>query len=219
LGNLEATYRTKIKRLPKRASYNKKIINKILDCSFVCHIGFNIADQPFVIPTCYGVENEKIFFHGSAASRMLDHIKTGSEICIAVTIVDGIVLARSAFHHSINYKSLVIFGKAAEITGKEEKIKALKIITEHIIPGRWDDVRKPNKKELNATLVFSLNLDEVSAKVREGGPSDEDADMDLNIWAGVLPLKVVPGEPVADYSLNKNILLPEYTKNYKIQKS
>ncbi len=211
---IRVTEKTKIKRLPKRSSYDFKEITKILDDSFVCHIGFSINGQPFVIPTCYGRKNDEIFFHGAKTSRMLGHIKTGSEICITITLLDGIVLARSAFHHSINYRSVVLFGKANELTNPKEKIKALKIITEHIISGRWNDVRKPNEKELNATSVFSLKIDEASAKVREGGPVDDKEDMNLNVWAGVLPLKIISGKPMKDSKLNKNIILPDYIKNY-----
>ena len=211
---IRVTEKTKIKRLPKRASYDFKKITKILDDSFVCHIGFSINGQPFVIPTCYGRKNDEIFFHGAKTSRMLGHIKTSSEICVTITLLDGIVLARSAFHHSINYRSVVLFGKANELTNPKEKIKALKIITEHIIFGRWNDVRKPNEKELNATSVFSLKIDEASAKVRKGGPVDDMEDMDLNVWAGVLPLKIISGKPMKDSKLNKNIILPEYIKGY-----
>ncbi len=211
---MQPTEKSKIKRLPKRAVYDFKKISKILDDSFVCHIGFSINDQPFVIPTCYGRKEDEIFFHGSKGSRMLEHIKTGVEICITITLLDGIVLSRSAFHHSINYRSVVLFGNAKELTNPKEKTKALKIITEHIIPGRWKDVRKPNEKELNATSVFSLKINEASAKVREGGPVDDKKDMDLNVWAGVLPLKIIPGKPVNDPKLNGNILLPDYIKGY-----
>jgi nitroimidazol reductase NimA-like FMN-containing flavoprotein (pyridoxamine 5'-phosphate oxidase superfamily) len=212
---IKVTDRSKLKTNAKRAVYDFDTITKILDDAFICHIGFALENQPFVIPTCYGRENDKIFFHGSAGSRMLKHIKTGSDICITVTMVDGIVLARSAFHHSINYRSVVIFGKAEEVTGLVEKTKALEIITEHIIPGRWKDVRRPNKKELNITTVFSMKFDEASAKVREGGPIDEKEDIDLNIWAGVLPLKVITQDPIRDSYLNENIPLPHYLLSYK----
>lgn len=208
------TEKSKIKRLPKRAIYDFKKIAKILDESFVCHIGFSINGQPFVVPTCYGRKNDEIFFHGAKTSRMLGHIKAGSEICVTITLLDGIVLARSAFHHSINYRSVVLFGKAKEITNPTEKTKALKIITEHIIAGRWKDVRKPNDKELMATSVFSLEISEASAKIREGGPVDDMEDMDLNVWAGVLPLKIISDKPVRDSKLNKNIILPDYIKGY-----
>jgi uncharacterized protein len=210
-----ATGRSKVKTNAKRAVYDLETIYKILDDSFLCHIGFVIDNQPFVIPTCYGRENDKIFFHGSVGSRMLKHIKAGNEICIAVSIVDGIVLARSAFHHSINYRSVIIFGKADEITDTNEKTNALKIISEHIVPGRWNDIRKPDKKELNVTSIFSFKIVEASAKIRAGGPVDDKKDMQLNIWAGVLPLKTVPGIPEKDPLLNDNIQLPGYIKKYK----
>lgn len=213
--NIAVTERTKLKRISKRGIYSKKAINDILDETFVCHLGFVINNQPYVIPTCYGRKNNKIYFHGSRESRMLKYLQKGSEVCINITIVDGIVLARSAFHHSINYRSVVIFGKPVEIKEPDEKTEALRIITRHIIPGRWNDVRKPNKKELDITSVFSLKLDEVSAKIRTGGPSDEKTDMELNIWAGVLPLTIIPGTPSADSSVNKNITFPQYLLNYK----
>ena len=211
----KVTEKTKVKRLPKRSVYDFEKIAEILDSSFVCHIGFSINRQPFVIPTCFGRKDDEIFFHGAKTSRMLEHIKSGSEICITVTLIDGIVLARSVFHHSINYRSVILFGNAKEINDPFEKTDALKIITEHIIPGRWSDARKPNEKELNATSVFSLKINEVSAKVRDGGPVDEKEDMGLNVWAGVLPVKIVSGEPVSDPKLNGNISLPGYIKNYK----
>jgi len=218
LNNLNPTTRTKLNRLPKRASYEKEIINKILDDYFVCHLGFTIENQPFVIPTCYGRKDDKMYFHGSVGSRMLKHIKSGAPICITVTNVNGIVLARSAFHHSINYHSVIIFGKANEIIKSTEKTDALKIITEHIIPGRWNDARKPNEKELKQTSVFSLKIIEASAKIREGGPVDEKEDMDLNTWAGVLPLEIKSNEPVKDKLLIKDIPLPDYIKNFKMNR-
>lgn len=213
--NLNVTEKTKVKRLAKRAVYDFEAISKILDDSFICHLGFVIDVQPFVIPTCFGREDDRIYFHGSVGSRMLKHIKTGPGICITVTNVDGIVLARSAFHHSINYRSVVIFGKAEEIIEPVEKTNALNVITEQIIPGRWNDVREPNEKELKQTSVFSIKISEASAKVREGGPVDENEDMNLNVWAGVLPLKIVPGNPVRDSALKENIYFPDYIKNYK----
>ncbi len=212
---LSVTEKTKVKRLPKRAFYDFETISKILDDTFICHIGFVIDDQPFVIPTCYGRKEDKIYFHGSVGSRMLMHIKKDSGICLTVTNVDGIVLARSAFHHSINYRSVVIIGKAEEINKPDEKAETLKVITDHIISGRWDDVRKPNEKELKQTSVFSIKIDQASAKIREGGPVDEENDMNLNVWAGVLPLKIVSGNPVRDTVLKENIYLPDYIKNYK----
>lgn len=209
------TIRSKVRIGAKRAVYDFETMAKILDDTFLCHIGFVIDGQPFVIPTCYGRKDNQIFFHGAKGSRMLKHIKTGPDICITVSILDGIVLARSAFHHSINYRSVVMFGKAIEITDAVEKINALEIITEQIMPGRWKDARKPNEKELDATSVLSFNIDDASAKIRTGGVNDEQEDMELNVWAGVLPLKLIADEPQADSFLNENIVLPEYLLQYK----
>ena len=215
MNNAFMSERTKVHRLPDRGFYDFETITKILDDTFICHIGFVVENQPYVIPTCFGRENDEIFFHGAKGSRMLKAIKNGSDICITVTILDGIVLARSAFHHSVNYRSVVILGKAKEISESSEKEKALQIITEHIMPGRWNDVRKPNAKELNTTTVLSLNINEASAKIREGAPKDDEEDMDLEIWAGVLPLKIAPQEPIQDSKLKDNILLPGYLSNLK----
>ena len=204
--------RSKVKRLPARADYSFDAISKILDDTFLCHIGFTAENHPFVIPTNYGREGSRIYFHGAKGSRMLKHIKSGNEICVEVSMIDGIVLARSAFHHSVNYRSVVMFGKAEEITEPEEKTNALRIITEHIIKGRWDEVRSPSKKELDATSVFSLKIEEASAKVREGGPVDDPEDMNLNVWAGVLPLKMVPGKLIKSPDLKDDIPLPDYLR-------
>lgn len=209
-GNIKVTERAKVRRIPERGNYSFDTITEILDDTFLCHIGFVVEGQPFVIPTCYGRENDKIYFHGAKASRMLKHMKTGSEICIEVSLLDGVVLARSAFHHSINYRSVIMFGKAVEIIEPDEKIRALKIITNHIVEGRWEDVRSPNEKELNATSVFSFDIEDASAKIREGGPKDEPEDMDLNVWAGILPLKIVSGALIKDPEMKEDIPLPHY---------
>jgi uncharacterized protein len=211
------TERTKIKTNAIRAVYDVESIIKIIDESFLCHIGFTVENQPFVIPVCYGRENNKIFFHGAKGSRMFHALRTGKEICVTISIVDGIVLARSAFNHTINYRSVVIFGKAHELIDPSDKLNALKIITEHIIPGRWNDVRKPTEKELNATSLFSLEINETSAKARTGPPLDDEDDLKLDVWAGVLPLKIIDEDPVRDVNHNsiQNIPLPDYLKNYK----
>ncbi|MGE5806361.1 MAG: pyridoxamine 5'-phosphate oxidase family protein [Ignavibacteria bacterium] len=213
------TERTKIKTNAIRAVYDIESIIKIIDESFLCHIGFAIENQPFVIPVCYGRENDKIFFHGAKGSRMFHALRTGKEICVTISIVDGIVLARSAFNHTINYRSVVIFGKARELIDPAEKTNALNIITEHIIPGRWNDVRKPTDKELNATSIFTLKINEASAKVRTGPPLDDEDDLKLDVWAGVLPLKMVDEEPVKDDSIkeitNNDSDIPEYIRNYR----
>ncbi|MEO8398568.1 MAG: pyridoxamine 5'-phosphate oxidase family protein [Ignavibacteriaceae bacterium] len=213
--NLEPTKKTKVKTIPKRASYDVETINKILDDTFICHIGFVAQDHPFVIPTGFGRKENKLYFHGAKGSRMLKALKNGIDICLTVTLIDGIVLARSAFHHSINYRSVVAFGKAEEIFDQAEKTKALKIISNHIIPGRWEDVRKPNDKELNATAVFSLDINEASAKIRVGNPIDDEEDINLKVWAGVLPLKIIAGNPIPDAILNYEMPVPLYLKNYK----
>jgi uncharacterized protein len=211
--NNQVTKRTKIKRLPKRGFYDRQTINGILDESIVCNIGFIIDNQPFIIPVSFGRKDNEIFFHGAKGSRMFKMLKTGVEICITVTIMDGIVLARSAFHHSMNYRSVVMFGKTEEIDKQDEKTEALKNILDHIIPGRWDEVRKPNEKELNMTSVFRFKINEASAKIRSGSPVDEKEDYDLNVWAGVLPLKIITDDPIRDPLQKENIDIPLYIKN------
>ena len=212
---LKKTIRTKVNRVPKRAVYNKETIYKILDETFICQVAFKIDEQVFIIPTAYGRKGDKIFIHGSNKSRMLNSIKSGVDICINVTLIDGIVAARSIFHHSINYRSVIIFGKGKEIIEPDDKKRALRIITEHIIPGRWDDARQPNEKELEITSVFEFKIDEASAKIRTGPPADEKEDYNLNVWAGVIPLKTVIENPIRDEKLNEDISIPDYIKNYK----
>ncbi len=209
------TYRTKINRQPKRASYDRETIFNILDSSFICHVGFKIEDEVYIIPTAFGRKDNTIFIHGSLKSRMLNALKAGDDICITVTLLDGIVLARSAFHHSFNYRSVVIFSKGKEIIGNNKKLNSLKIISDNIIPGRWEDVRQPNEKELNATSVFEFKIDEASAKIRTGAPIDEKEDYDLKVWAGIIPIKTTLSDPIKDPALNENILFPDYLKHYK----
>ena len=212
---LNITERTKIKRLPKRAFYDTETVYKILDDTFVCQVAFKIDRQVYITPTNFGRKDNQIFIHGSKKSRMLISFESGKDVCISVSLVDGIVLARSAFHHSVNYRSVVIFAKPTKVVNDEEKLDALKTILDHILPGRWEDVRKPNKKELDATSVFSFKIDEASAKIRTGPPVDDKEDLDLNVWAGILPLEIVPKDPVKDELLNKKTLIPDYIINYK----
>jgi nitroimidazol reductase NimA-like FMN-containing flavoprotein (pyridoxamine 5'-phosphate oxidase superfamily) len=214
LTKLNVTGRTKVNRLPKRASYDQNIIYNILDNSFVCHVAFKTDNQINIIPTIYGRKDDKIFIHGSKKSRMLKSFETGEEICISATLVDGIVMARSAFHHSINYRSVIIFGRPEKIETQADKERALQIIFDHFIPCRWNDIRKPNKKELEVTSVFSINISEASAKTREGGPIDDKEDLDLNVWAGVMPLKIISTLPVKSEDLKHGIDLPEYLKKF-----
>jgi len=214
LEKLKKTKRIKINRSPKSAVYKKETIYKILDETFICHIAFKIDREVFIIPTAYGRKDNKLFIHGSNKSRMLWAINSGEDICISVTLVDGIVAARSVFHHSLNYRSVIIFGKGKEIQNNIDKINALKIITEQIIPGRWNDARQPNKKELDVTSVFEFKIDEASAKVRTGPPIDDKEDYILNVWAGVIPLENAAKEPIQDKVQDKSILLPSYIKNF-----
>jgi len=208
------TERTQVKRLPKRGKYDHETVYSILDSGFVCHVGFNADGQPYVIPTNYGRSGDTLYLHGSAASRMLRTLSEGVPVCVTVTHVDGLVLARSAFHHSVNYRSVVILGTARLVEVPAEKMEALRIFTEHVMKGRWDDVRQPTEQELKGTTVLSLPLEEVSAKVRTGGPIDDEADYALPVWAGVLPLETVPKAPLPDARLKTGTPVPAYLKNY-----
>jgi nitroimidazol reductase NimA-like FMN-containing flavoprotein (pyridoxamine 5'-phosphate oxidase superfamily) len=213
------TERTTLKRLPKRGVFDRELVYRILDEGFICHVGFSVDGRPFVIPTGYARVEDQLFIHGSQVSRMLRTLSTGIDVCVTVTLVDGLVLARSAFHHSINYRSVVMFGRAAMIEDREAKLAALFAFSEQVIPGRWDDVRQPTEQELKATTVLSLPLVEVSAKVRTGPPIDDDEDYALNVWAGVLPLKIAAGAPINDPRLPESIETPSYTLNYSREKN
>jgi nitroimidazol reductase NimA-like FMN-containing flavoprotein (pyridoxamine 5'-phosphate oxidase superfamily) len=192
------TERTQVKRLPKRAVYDKAQVYSILDAGYVCHIGFVAGGQPFVIPTGYARAGDRLYIHGLPASRMLRALATGADVCVTVTLIDGFVLARSAFHHSMNYRSVVVFTRARLVTDPEEKLEALRVFVEHVWPGRWAEVRQPNERELNATSVVALPLDEASAKVRTGPPVDDEPDYSLPVWAGVVPVRMELGAPIAD---------------------
>jgi len=194
----QPTGRTQVHRLPKRGVYDKERVYAILDEGFVCHAGFVVDGQPFVIPTGYARSGDTLYLHGSAASRMLRALDKGVSVCVTVTLLDGLVLARSAFHHSMNYRSVVILGQARVVTAVEEKTEALRQFTNHVVPGRWEEVRPPTEQELKGTTVLALPIDEVSAKVRQGPPVDDEEDYALPIWAGVVPIRQVAGVPVAD---------------------
>lgn len=208
------TAKTQVKRVPKRGHYDFETVASILDEGLVCHVGFVVDGQPFVIPTAYGRIDNKVYIHGAGASRMLKSLLTGIEVCLTVTLLDGLVLARSAYHHSMNYRSVVLFGTAEPVVDPAEKMIALKAFTEHVMAGRWDDVRSPNKAELAATSVLSLPIGEASAKIRTGPPIDDAADYDLPIWAGVLPFASIPGMPVADPKLSQEVAVPENVRAY-----
>jgi nitroimidazol reductase NimA-like FMN-containing flavoprotein (pyridoxamine 5'-phosphate oxidase superfamily) len=213
--SLPTTARTKLKRLAKRGSYERETIYQILDEAFVCHVGFIVDGQPFVIPTAFARVGNQLLIHGSAASRMLKALSLEADVCVTVTLIDGLVLARSAFHHSMNYRSVMIFGRAKIVSDEQEKLEALRAFTEHVITGRWKDVRQPSENELKATLVLSLLIDEASAKIRTGAPIDDEADYELDVWAGVIPLRLEAGVPVADTKLKEGIAVPDYTSTYK----
>jgi uncharacterized protein len=214
MDKLPQTARTTLKRLPQRGNYDRELINQILDEGFICHVGFSVEGQPFVIPTGYARVGDRLFIHGSQASRMLRNLGQGIDVSVTVTLIDGLVLARSVFHHSMNYRSVVAFGKATLVDDPDEKLEALRALTEHMIPGRWDDAREPNQRELQLTTVLSLPLMEASAKVRTGPPIDDEEDYELPVWAGAIPLRLVADKPIADPRLPANIEPPGYALKY-----
>jgi nitroimidazol reductase NimA-like FMN-containing flavoprotein (pyridoxamine 5'-phosphate oxidase superfamily) len=215
-GTIAVTARTRLKRLPKRASYDREVINSILDTALVCHVGFAIDGQPYVIPTLQVRIGDRLYIHGSAASRMLGTAAEGTLLAITVTHIDGVVLARSAFHHSVNYRSVIILGVATLVTAHAEKLAVMKGLIDHVAPGRWDHIRQPNEKELNATSVLSIAIDEASAKLRSGGPIDDEADYALTVWAGEIPLTMTALAPVADSRLNPAIRIPAHVAEYRM---
>jgi len=212
------TARTRVVRESVRAVYDRDAIYRILDDSFICHIGFAVDGQPFVIPTAFGRRDDQLYIHGSSASRMLRQMKEGAPVCVTVTLLDGLVFARSIFNQSMNYRSVVILGKAVLVDDPEEKLTALRILSEHILPGRWDDVRQPNERELKATSVLRLPIQEFSAKVRVGPPIDDEEDYSFPTWAGVLPLETKIGEPINDDRLDPGREVPAYVRNYSLQR-
>ena len=213
---LAVTPKTKLRRIPKRGSYDLETIYKILDEGFIAHVGFTGAgEQTFVIPTGYARRGDELLIHGSSASRTMRVLSEEIEICVTVTLIDGLVLARSAFHHSMNYRSVVVLGAAKIIKDENEKIEALRLFTEHIVPGRWREVRLPTTDELKATTVLSLPLTEASAKIRTGHPVDDAEDYALDVWAGVIPLEIKAGEPLLDPLMSREIVRPRYITNYR----
>ena len=207
------TPRTTLGRHPERGTHEREPINRILDEGFVCHVGFVSDGQPYVIPTGYGRVGDNLYLHGSAASRMLCNLENGIAMCVTVTLLDGLVMARAAFSHSMNYRSVVVLGKAHLVEDAKEKMAALQAITEHIVPGRWAETRWPTEQELKATSVLKLPLTEASAKIRTGGPKDKEEDLSFPVWAGVLPLSLVPGTPV-EHEASVVHEVPEYVAQY-----
>lgn len=212
------TTRTRVVREADRAVYDREEANRILDEGFLCHVGFVADGHPFVIPTSYGRKDASLYIHGSAASRMLRNLKEGMPVCVTVTLLEGLVLARSLFNHSMNYRSVVILGKATLVDDPTEKLEALRTLSEHILPGRWDDSRQPNERELKATSVLRVPIEEFSAKVRLGPPIDDADDMAFPTWAGVIPLEMKAGEPINDPKLEAGRDVPEYARNYTRQR-
>src|ERR1700688_3201182 len=212
--NLNPTPRTRIVREPQRAVYDRDAVNQIRDEASLCHVGFAVEGQPFVIPTSYGRKDTSLYIHGSAASRMLRNLDKGVPVCITVTLLDGLVLARSVFNHSMNYRSVVVLGKATLVDDPAEKLAALRVLSEHILPGRWDDSRGPNERELKATSVLRVPIEEFSAKVRVGPAIDDEPDYAFPTWAGVVPLEMVAGKPIDDARLLAGKEVPAYARNY-----
>jgi|TARA_B100000678_G_C18061615_1_gene442927 nitroimidazol reductase NimA-like FMN-containing flavoprotein (pyridoxamine 5'-phosphate oxidase superfamily) len=210
--NTFKTERTRVRRISDRGHYDQDTIYPIIDEAMICHVGFIQNNNPVVIPTIHARLGNTLYIHGSGASRMLKVITNQNNICVTISLIDGIVLARSAFHHSMNYRSVVIFGSGRKIDDPEEKLNALKAVSEHLIPERWDDVRQPNQKELDATTVIAISLEEASAKVRTGPPSDDEDDYKLSVWAGVLPITLIKEELIPDPVLPDKIDIPNYLK-------
>ena len=209
------TARTRVVREPHRGVYDRTEAYKVLDEGFICHVGFAVDGQPFVIPTGYGRDGDNLYIHGSAASRMLRNLDKGIAVCVTVTLLDGLVLARSIFNHSMNYRSVVVLGTAVAVQDRDEKLRALRALSEHILPERWAEVREPNEQELKATLVMRLPIEEFSAKVRKGPPIDDEPDYSFPTWAGVIPLELKAGEPISDVKLQQERPIPEYARNYR----
>lgn len=210
----EKTRRNQVLRMPERGCYDKDTICQIIDEALVCHVGFVQGGQPFVIPTIHARSGDDLIFHGAKGSRMMKHIQAGNEICVAITLLDGLVLARSVSHHSMNYRSVMLFGRGRVVEGEQEKLRGLETLTEHIMPGRWRDARKPSARELDVTSVVAVSIDSASAKMRAGPPHDADEDYRLPIWAGVLPIRQQILEPIDDPKLSEDIPLPDYVINY-----
>lgn len=215
MDTLVQTPRTTLKRRVQRGSYDRAVVNAILDEGLVCHIGFTVDGQPFVTPTTYARIGERLYIHGSIASRMLKNLATGVPMCFTVTLLDGLVLARSAFHHSMNYRSVMVFGTAFEVKDPAERFRAFEAVVNHMMPGRFNATRQPDEQELKATSVLALDINEASAKVRGGGVSDAEEDYALPYWAGVLPMKLMPQSPIPDERLPAGVPVPVEVSTYR----
>jgi len=214
MSEFEKTEQNKVRRAPRRGHYDKKTVYEIVDEALICHVGIVQDGMPFVIPTIHARDGDRLILHGAPVSRLLTHASAGHPICVTITLLDGLVLARSAFHHSMNYRSVVLFGTGRIIEDEQEKMRALEILSESVTPGRWDDTRKPNAKEMNTTAVIELTIDSASAKIRTGPPVDLDSDYASPVWAGVLPIEQQFLPPVADPKLADGIPAPDYLADY-----
>ncbi len=209
------TERTRLRRLPERAVKDRAAADAILDEALICHVGFVDCGEPFVIPTIHARDGDTLYLHGSPASRMLRSLATGVPVCVTVTLVDGLVLARSVFHSSMNYRSVMVFGHAWVVAGRDEKLAAMRAVTEHVAPGRWADARQPTEKEFKGTLLLAVPLTEASVKVRTGPPGDDEEDYALDVWAGVVPVSTRYGAPEADPRLHPGVAIPPYLTDYR----
>jgi nitroimidazol reductase NimA-like FMN-containing flavoprotein (pyridoxamine 5'-phosphate oxidase superfamily) len=207
------TPRSTVKRHPERGAYDRATIDAILDEALICHVGFVMDDQPYVIPTIHARDGDTLYLHGSPASRMLRNLAKGVDLCVTVTLLDGLVLARSVYNHSINYRSVVVLGQAREVTEPKGKLHAMRQVVEHLVPGRWEDARQPTEAEIKGTMILALSLDEASAKIRTGPPKDFDDDLALPVWAGLIPLRLEPSPPVADKGIEGTA--PVYASSYQ----
>lgn len=214
--NLRITERAKVKRVPKRAAYDRATVDDILDSGLLCHVGYVIDGAPYVTATCYWRHGDRVYWHGSAASRMLRTVTSGVPVCFTVSHLDGLVMARSGFHHSVNYRGVTLFGEAVMIEDPAEKRAMLKDFTDRLTPGRWEELRETTDQELKGTTICALTIDEGAAKVRAGGPNDDPPDYDLDVWAGVVPITTVVGEPVPDDRLKPGIPAPDYLRGISI---
>jgi uncharacterized protein len=206
------TTRTTVRRHPERGDYDRATIDAILDEALLCHVGFVVEGQPFVIPTIHARDGDILYIHGSPGSRLLRNLKAGVDVCVTVTLLDALVLARSVYNHSMNYRSAVVLGRAQEVTDRDEKLHAMERVVEHVVPGRWADARRPSEGEIKGTTILALGLDEASAKVRSGPPTDDDADLSFPVWAGLVPLELAPRRPVADEGVAEPV--PPYVEDY-----
>jgi hypothetical protein len=217
MNDFPPTERSRVKRLHQRAHYDRATIYRILDAGFVCHVGYGIDDHPYVTATSYWRDGDRLYWHGSSASRMLRRLRQEIPVCVNVSLIDGLVLARSGFHSSINYRSVMLFGRATALGDDQEKLQALEAFSERLTPGRWAELRPPTRKELKATTVLAMPIEEAVAKERSGPPGDDEEDYQLDVWAGEVPLRLVAGAPLADPRLKPGIREPDYLEGYEIE--